>query len=678
MVVTNEVAIKSKNMTFNTHNTITNLGFLAFGEFRKYGEYLLVGTSRELQVEGVTDLASFHSAYKTNITDYNFDVSKGTLYVTRTAEIYSSTGFNLTEMGLSYKGLHDGIVNYITIKDQNNLPDSIVIDANEPVSISIKMCFNMTGSKLFFTKGNNILIQAILGVKSIDKTKMFFVRGGNVIHNDTAVDGVVIDENYPEKIQAICNVTTSINGSTINTIFHFETGEIDITNSGNIYELVLILEGAGVARYEYLTAKEETVEDDYVCPSNGAIDFNFHINNIVYVQDVTDSIVVDTPNVIHTAYNFGYGVEKAFDENINATTPCFLSSDSKKVGFLVSGRLLLFKDEGFRLNKLDTSNFTSRENVINIVITNDYLFTIYELNDAIKFDCYKINEDDISVKTVDDTSLPVVFGSGNIKKMDICSDDSGFRVGVICGENNYGYVIKYNIDQDGNLTYNSYVDSYLANCINVFAMSKYEENTISQIVFMTNNYNNQNLYKITNLSGDILKSSTAQTLGAAMIYDVVKYLKTNVAIIAIKSDGSSAGLFPDNFTRFNIVNENVEQIAFDNQMRNSFCITKSGQIKIMHSNNMNSFVSIVNGFPSQYIPIQNIQNIIFLYDCALVFCNTLGGKAYVVQLPRLASSIHGLTAEHIYHIKSKVANHPGALGNVNKVKAKFLINITEA
>ena len=679
MYIKNDVIIKYKDMTICTHNTMTELGLKAMGELRKYGEYLLVGTSRHLQVQNVSDLATYHSGYNTRITDYNYDVASGHLFVTRTAEVVSAEDFVLTEMGLSYGGLQDGIINYITIKDENNMPDAIEVEANTPINISVKTSLNIgENSDIFFTKGENILVQSILGVRTADKNKMFLVRGGNIIGNDTAVDHSLIDKNYPEKIPAVFSAVTALSNGVYKTQLTFESGAINLASVGNVYELVLVLDGADVARYEYLHTREKSVEANYTCAASGILDFDFHINSIELLKDVTsDTIIADMPNMIQTAYNFGYGVEKAFDENIGVQTGRYLSSDSKIIGFVVDNQLLLYKDENFRLRKINTASFVSRTDIDKVVITADYVFVIYNSNGGLHLDCYLLTDDAITAKVVDDTGLNNVIGDDVVSKMDVCYDGTYFRIGVICGENNHGYILKYSVNQEGNVVYSSCSDSYLTNCTNLFAFSKHAENTNSQVVFMTNNYNNQGLYKIVNMCGDLLKSSTVQTLGAAIMDNVVRYAKTNSTIIAIKQDGSSVCMFPENFVRFNTVNESVENITFDNQMRNAFCITKSGQVKIMHSANLSNFTSIVNGFPSGLIPIENVQDMVFMNDCVLVFANMTTAKAYIIQLPRIATSICGLTPGHEYHIEYKMANNPGANGDYLKMKAKFVLDIVE-
>ena len=71
-------------------------------------------------MNGEEGFASLHSVWETQIEDKNFDISKGDLYLVRSAEIVPICDIEISELGLlCYDRSAKDLFNYVLIVDEN-------------------------------------------------------------------------------------------------------------------------------------------------------------------------------------------------------------------------------------------------------------------------------------------------------------------------------------------------------------------------------------------------------------------------------------------------------------------------------------------------------------------------------------------------------------------------------
>lgn len=676
MKIFNEVSVLSDNKEiYKTHNTITNLGLKAISELSKYGEYLLVGTSQTIQLSNVSELLCFHSAYQTYISDYNFDSKKGDLYVVKTAEIKSNTSFNIGEMGLSYKDFSNHIINYITVKNDDNEPSFIPVLAEKPIYVSIKIIFQLDEDYVFFTGGDNIFVKGMFGLVDINKDNLYFLRGGNLQKNSVAVDCPLPLNSSEGKLPLSININVDFNIEKPYVEFDFMSSDINIQNKNEIYELIILYQEQPVARIDFSTRNIKSIEKTYTSSILGEIDLEYKVEQLQSVIRTEDNTIMENISINKNFVNgFGFGVEKAFEENITVNTPRYISLDGKKIAFLIDDKLHVFENLDFTLKKLNTNAFIMRNDIEDIIIQDKYI-VILSLNNSAFMDVYEFDNGVLRKLSVDNTGLVEVIGEVLLHKIDVAINGDEIRLGISQGENKNGYVIKYLKNAEGGFSYSSCVDIGLYGIELVIALSKCEFNEKSQIVFVCDYYEGEKYYKTINYCGDTLISTISQNVGGALRSYTVSCIKKSQAVICRKQILNDICLFLDGFKRFNLLNSGIKNIAFDSQMRNVFYSLTNGEIKFKSMMNYEGFVDITQKFPTYAIALQNIQAVEFLYDSALIFANSEKGKVFLIQTPRQKTTIGNLEEQKEYSVKMRIYDNPGASGEYDIFKTKITLKL---
>ena len=675
MQIRNEIRIFVQNKEFVFHNTITKNGTKAICSLKEYGKFLAIGTGRSA-LNGEEGFASLHSVWETQIEDKNFDISKGDLYLVRSAEIVPICDIEISELGLlCYDRSAKDLFNYVLIVDENGENTTIKLEAKKSVRVSVKIVLELSPDSVFFFKSNNTLVGALLGSGAITENTKFFLLGGANMAPNNSLQNIPLFLNPNEgKFEAFAKLKQDENGKFCCV---FECEQI-FEKHTSFTELILFVEDEPVARFNMQTqANEIEIERLLTSSRLGTIDFGFHINEIQSLQKVQEDALVDVSNysLDHQVFDgFGYSISVPYNDSFNHALSRFVSSSGKTILFYMGGQPYVYRFENMAFTQIASYVYNYRGDVTKFVL-NENILIVQGDKTQMNFDLYEFENNVMVRKFVDHAPLYNTLGSISFKHIDLGFQKNGnFSIGAIIDDGqNTGLFLEYEKKPDGSYAMANYALK-MNNCEQVVVCPGVAPMKDTACVFFTNNYNNAGIYRAEINYGTTAEVFSSQSVLAALMQGTIKAYAGFLTTQYSNGKQSKILYYLPGFTRFIFSLEDDNSYLIHNEFGANFAHVdkENGLFKFYHLAQYSNLREL-GSFPYYSIPEANIIDVVFLNNAVLIFANMQEGNLFLVQMPEMSSRILNLEPNTIYKIKAKAQNHIGT--EFEKAKVNFEIKL---
>ena len=448
----NKIEIIYNNNTYTYYNSMLDSIYQKIANLESFCDKLAIGSGNTPDIFSSFKLNNFITFTNLTTETLQNDVSESEIFIKKIASIDTSkiTSRYITEAGITSNSDDESnptLYNYFSFINENT-PNGIEVNNNEPISLSIYIYLDLTSSSVgLFTKGNNPFIEFLLG-NGLNNKKIYIARG-----SDNSDNILIARSNDYEDTKYECSLSYTIdNGLQIKF-----TGDLGV---GETFELVFFANDIAFARINTNVIQPTySLTESYTPKRNYVVDLGKGIIEVSSIVNETTATEESDIYLVKYATNFASKTVLPFNNLFDINTPRFLSRDGDKLFFLLNDYIYMYQNINHQLIQVLSINLQI-QNIIKITSFDDFVF-VFSTNEPFIYP-YKIKDNTLVACTLDITAFPYHSNLSGYTEADIVeSKDGTFLLGFIIPINTTtAYTLYFTFNESTNtFIYNIYVST---------------------------------------------------------------------------------------------------------------------------------------------------------------------------------------------------------------------------
>lgn len=381
----NEFSFEIDGEWFKANNVVLKKMKDCFLQGQAFGQYMFLGMNNNVaENSSVTQITGEFRCAETTITNYNFDASKGAIYVERMAEFFIGINDVFMEIAIGNK-LDDpsSIVNYCSLRKIGGKVNGVNIGNTK---FYCKTFLDVESDDFAFVgSDNNKLVKALLGVDPIASNAVFKIRTGKDYGEVTPnIDTIIFDEQ-----PISCTVSKDVTNSTLILNCSF--------NVTDVQRLVLTIDGECVLVTNKGVSSSTTSMSFSSYPMTSSYNYT-NFDNFVSINVISENIFARsvTSKILRTESN-------PFDGEINLNTKICKGGGRQRFVFLINDKVISAFYGVKEVSRIDCSPLNRYSgNIIDVkVLESDRILLV--LDNETMFAGFSFDEDTFKfseIKTV--------------------------------------------------------------------------------------------------------------------------------------------------------------------------------------------------------------------------------------------------------------------------------------
>ena len=660
----NKIEIFYKNKKYTFFNKMLPSVLNKISNLDSYNTHLAIGNGKPSNNQTLNKLTNHLKSYALNTELVQCDISKGSPYLKKSLFLsdYALNGTTITEIGLTDSlDNNPTIFNYISLIS-DEMPNGLFLENNYQILIHLYLYLklNNEGSG-FFTAGNNPFIKFLLGEGL--NGQVFATRGNNTTENI-----LTFREPPAECEKQLCEILVSNTSS--NNEFELNLTLTANLLTGKTYEILFMIENEPFARLNTQNINSEIFSNENVTSKPSyVLDLGEDVKQVNTI--INSSTNTAETNFFFSKYAncFGDKVSLPFNNLFDSQTPRFVSKDGDKIFFVINDYVYAYKNENFKITKINTSSITVKQ-ITKIISFENFVFVI--TNEEPFISCYLIENSKMVSFSLELTEK-CLNATNNILHVDITiSKENILMIAIISALNNHGLTLYFKLNELKtsfvflDLIESSHNFSYVLALIkNNFCDARVmfvEEGDYSSDCRLVTHFPNQT-------SEDIYT-----VLGYFFTKDTKELYTKNRTVVVEKTTSPKVRLFfyPQVYEyELPLISDEDNDFFSTNML---YLIQKKGNnYKIYNLIGYNEPKEFSDGLPA-YINRDTIEDFEFLNDTLLIFQNIQSEKIVGINLKENSALIENVSScNNSYNVSLTKHNIPGS--NNENVTAKFKIKV---
>ncbi len=657
----NKFEITLRGQTIIAYNTLLKGVFTKISRLEQYTSHIAIGTGKEKLDENAKKLSTYAKTFAAQTEEYNFDPTKGTLFIKKLVDIddgYQGT-FSFSELGLCATDDFDpDIYDHVLLTDKEGNVVTMTRREGDSLQIRVTIYLELTSqTSALFIRGNNKFIGRLLGENSGGENKLYAVKGNNLYENEN------IDRVTPDMTDAVmCNMALKQLQDGYEITFSAELGE------GATEEIVMVFNGEACLRYNALELNPpKDVTETLTSTKSQIIELGKNVKEVTSLKKSGAAV----ENFFLTKYckNLSDRIENPFGQTYSASTKRYVSPDGKMIAFIDS-LVHLYKNENYTFKQLSATQIPA-SSIFDFFILDDVIVALYTTEPYIRI--FDIVEGSAVERSVKLTNYNLTVYPYDWIEADCVKANNTIILGVIINnETQTPLVIRFT--KGSGEEYNDRVERpRLTTAKHVFSVSK---SAFSEafIGLLTNEINSKTQYLVEEFYESTSKYGKDGQIVFSLMSGGTSFLAAGRALIAEKS------IFPylvvyyyPNLTSGGDELPHGEKHYFSKDGNYMIIKNSDSDYSIRNFHEEGEATEFEKGFLS--VNFEEIKDFEFVFDMLLVFTSS---KVYGLAMPKEYARIDFVdSANTDYEVSQKKYDLIGS-GDLEGVKAILTLKFNNA